>query len=77
MDTSAEVWAVVQERLHALRPAEKAQLANALSIDCERLARAGIAVSEPSATDSRVSYLLAIRRYGPDFAETMLRNDAC
>ena len=77
MDTSAEVWAVVQERLCALRPAEKVQLANVMSIDCERLARAGIAASEPSASDSRVRYLLAVRRYGSEFAETMLANDAC
>jgi len=77
VDTSAEAWAVVQERLCALPPDEKAQLANAMSIDCERLARAGIAVSEPSASDSRIRYLLAVRRYGSDFAEAVLGSGAC
>ena len=77
MDTSAEAWAVTQQRLGALRPDEKARLANAMSIDCERLARAGIAVSEPSASDARIRYLLAVRRYGSAFADAMLGRDAC
>ena len=76
-DTSAEAWAVMQERLGALRPDEKARLANAMSIDCERLARAGIAVNEPSATDARIRYLLAVRRYGRAFADTTLGQTAC
>ncbi len=77
MDTSAEVWAVAHERLGVLGPAERVHLANTMSIDCERLARAGIAVSEPSASPSRVRYLLAARRYGSDFAEAMAESGAC
>ncbi|MDH3731221.1 MAG: hypothetical protein OES13_08885 [Acidimicrobiia bacterium] len=77
MDTSEEAWAVAQERIDALRPDQKAQLANLMSIDCERLARAGIALSEPSASDARVRYLLALRRYGSVFADTMVGRGAC
>ena len=76
-DTSPEAWAALQARLDALQPGEKAQLANAMSIDCERLARAGIAVNEPDASDARIRYLLAVRRYGRPFADTTLGPTGC
>ena len=65
MDTSEEAWAAMRERIGTLQPGQKVQLANAMSIDCERLARAGIALSEPSVSEVRARYLLARRRYGP------------
>lgn len=76
-DTSSEAWAVTQARLATLRPGEKAQLANTLSIDCERLARAGIAVNEPEASDARICYLLAVRRYGRPLADKTLGPTDC
>ncbi len=51
-----------------MSPAEKAEIANSLSIDCERLARAGILSIEPEADESRICALLAKRRYGIDLA---------
>jgi len=77
LDTSEEVWTVMWDRLASLRPDEKAQLANSMSIDCERLARAGIAMTEPSASDERVRYLLAVRRYGSEFADATLGSSSC
>lgn len=68
-DTSEEVWQVMTERLVALSPTEKAALANRLSIDVERLARAGIALVEPDASEARIRYLLAERRYGTALAQ--------
>ena len=61
IDTSAEAWHIVQERLKALSVARKVELANALSIDSERLARAGIAAMEPEASEDRIRYILAKR----------------
>ena len=65
------------DRLDSLQPGEKALLANSMSIDCERLARAGIAVTEPSASNERVRYLLAVRRYGSEFADATLGSGSC
>jgi hypothetical protein len=48
-----------------------------MSIDCERLARAGIAMTEPSASEERVRYLLAVRRYGSEFADATLGQTSC
>lgn len=68
VDTSEEAWMIVQDRLRTLSVADKAHLANALSIDCERLARAGIVAMEPAASEARIRYILAERRYGTDMA---------
>ncbi len=65
------------DHLATLRPGEKAQIANKMSIDCERLARAGIAMTEPSASEERVRYLLLARRYGSEFADTALGSSSC
>ncbi len=77
MDTSAKAWVVAHERINSLRPDQKAQLANTMSIDCERLARAGIAVVEPTASEDRVRHLLAVRRYRPDFADAAFGPSSC
>lgn len=77
LDTSEHAWTAMWDRLASLRPDEKAQLANSMSIDCERLARAGIAMTEPSASDERVRYLLAVRRYGTEFADATLGSSSC
>lgn len=76
-DTSDEAWRVVNDRLSALTPAEKAALANQLSIDVERLARAGILLDEPGASEARIRYLLAERRYGPKLAQAAFGSAAC
>jgi len=67
----------MRDRLASHRPDERAQLANSMSIDCERLARGGIAMTEPSASDERIRYLLAVRRYGSEFADVTLRSSSC
>lgn len=77
LDTSEPAWAAVWNRLASLGPGEKAQLANVMSIDCERLARAGIALTEPTASEERVKYLLAVRRYGSEFADAVLGSSSC
>ena len=76
-DTSPSAWTAMWNRLASLRPGEKAQLANEMSIDCERLARAGIAMTEPSASEERIRYLLAARRYGSEFADATLGDGSC
>lgn len=77
LDTSEQAWAALWDHLGSLRPDEKAQLANMMSIDCERLARAGIAVTEPTASEERIRYLLAVRRYGLEFAAVLLGSSSC
>lgn len=52
-------------------------MANALSIDCERLARAGIAITAPEASEMRVRYLVMARRYGDDLATAVLGDGRC
>ena len=51
-----------------MAPWQKAQVVDALSRDCERLALAGIRSESPGATVSRLRYLLAVRRLGRDLA---------
>jgi hypothetical protein len=77
LDTSLSAWNAMRNRLAALQPGEEAQLANEMSIDCERLARAGIAMAEPSASQERIRYLLTARRYGTEFADTALGSGPC
>ncbi len=76
-DTSEEAWRVATERLSSLSPVERAALANRLSIDVERLARAGILALEPEASEARIRYLLAERRYGTALAQAAFGSDAC
>lgn len=60
---------MVRDRLGTLSATERAGLADEMSIDCERLARAGILAIEPSATEASVRYIVAERRYGADLAK--------
>ena len=59
-----------------MSPIERAQLANAASIDCERLARAGIAAMGPDADEARIRYLLVQRRYGTALADAAFGTEA-
>lgn len=70
-DTSSEAWTIMVQRWREMDPGAKALLANQLSIDVDRLARAGILATEPDADEARVRYLLMCRRYGRALADAV------
>jgi hypothetical protein len=70
-DTSPEAWRVTVEQWRTIGPGAKAERANQLSIDVDRLARAGILAVEPDADEARVRYLLLRRRYGRQLADAV------
>lgn len=67
-DTSAEVQQLLVERWRAMEPWQKAELVTALSLDCRRLALAGIRSQEPGASPARERFLLAERQFGSELA---------
>ena len=51
-----------------MAPWQKAELVTALSLDCRRLALAGIRSQEPGASHARERFLLAQRLFGSELA---------
>ena len=74
-DTSAEVFAVLVGKWRAMSAAEKAVLVDALSIDTERLALAGIRSIWENPSVERERYELAVRRYGRPLARDVYGAD--
>ena len=56
------------DRWRGMTPAERAAMADRLSVDVTRLAIAGIRAQHPDATDEEVPHELARRRYGDEIA---------
>jgi hypothetical protein len=63
-DTSPEVQRLLVERWRAMPTWRKAELVNALSRDCERLALAGIRERHPDATPEEARLRLGALRLG-------------
>lgn len=69
-DTSAEASALLIATWRSMSSIEKAELVEAMCLEADELARLGIAYREGEVTIERERYLMALRRYGREFANT-------
>lgn len=69
VDTSCEVYRLQIAIWRAMTPAERAQIADQLSVDVTEMARAGIRMQHPDFTPKQVTAELVRRRYGRKLAE--------
>jgi hypothetical protein len=71
-DTSPEVQSFLVERWRSMGFARKAALVTALSLDCDRLAIAGIRERRPDALPDEIHRELAMLKLGRDLAQRAL-----
>ena len=74
-DTSADVLAKQFEVLRAMGLEGRARLTFSLIDNATELALAGIRAREPGLSDQREQWLLMARRYGRDFALSVLGDE--
>ena len=70
VDTSDEASALLVAKWRSMSFVEKAEFVEAMCLEADELARLGIAFREGVVTVERERYLMAIRRYGKEFADT-------
>jgi hypothetical protein len=70
VDTSPEASALLIAKWRSMSFVEKAELVEAMCLEADELARLGIAFREGAVTIERERYLMALRRYGKEFADT-------
>lgn len=75
LDTTREAARHQLRLWRDMAPTERAALADQLSIDVTRIARAGIEAQRPGAGPNEVLHELARRRYGADLADAAFTSD--
>lgn len=68
-DTTPEAFGLLVARWRALGVAGRWKLTDELCRDLDRLATAGIRLTDPTATDEHIMLELVRRRYGDDLAQ--------
>lgn len=69
LDTEPEVFRRQVDRWRQMTPAERAALADRLSIDVAALASSGIRHVQPDISEDRLAHELVRRRHGRDLAD--------
>ena len=69
-DTSEDATAQLVASWRLMSSVEKAELVEAMCLEADELARLGIAYREGKVTVERERFLMAVRRYGSEFANT-------
>ena len=69
-DTSGAASALLVASWRSMSSVEKAELVEAMCLEADDLARLGIAFREGEVSIERERFLMAVRRYGSEFAHT-------